>query len=83
MPITRHISLTYNDSATASYFEGDLVYVEHRYEEVEDEQELAVEIEVIYEDMDPAIFDIIGVSLTSPSDGCGIETQDARGWPYK
>jgi hypothetical protein len=75
--------LSYDDSATASYDEGDLVYVEHRNEEVEREQELMVEIEVAYEDLEPDSFEIIGVSLTSPSDGFGIETEDAHDWPYK
>jgi hypothetical protein len=75
--------LSYDDSATASYDEGTLVYVEHRNEEVEREQELTVEIEAAYEQMDPDSFEIIGVSLISPSDGFGIETEDAHDWPYK
>lgn len=75
--------LSYNDSATASYDEGTLVYVEHRNEEVEREAELMVEIEVSFEKMDPDSFDIIGISLISPSDGFGIETESNQDWPYK
>ena len=75
--------LSYDDSATASYDEGDLVYVEHRDEEVERDAELTVEIEVGFEKMDPDNFDIIGISLVKPSDGFGIETKDDYDWPYK
>jgi hypothetical protein len=78
-------ALSYNDSATASHDpeDGALLYVERREEEVEDEQELVVEVEVSYDGLDPATFEIMDVSLTEPSDGFGIETQDARDWPYK
>jgi hypothetical protein len=75
--------LSYNDLDTASYDEGTLVYVEHRNEEVEDELELIVGVEAQYEQLDPDTFEIIEVSLISPSDGFGIETQDARDWPHK
>jgi hypothetical protein len=75
--------LSYNDSATASYSEGELVYVERRDEQIEDKQELTVQIEVMFEDMDPGSFEILGVSVIEPSDGFGIETQNARDWPYK
>jgi hypothetical protein len=80
---TYKADLSYDDSATASYSEGTLVYVEHRNEEVEREQELTVEIEVMYEQMDPDSFEIISVSLVSPSDGFGVDTGDAHDWPYK
>jgi hypothetical protein len=72
-----------DDSATASYDEGDLVYVEHRDEEVEREVELTVEIEASYEQMDPSSFEILGISLVEPPDGFGIETQNNYEWPYK
>ncbi len=75
--------LSYDDSATASYDEGDLVYVEHRDEEVERDVELVVEIEVSYEPMEADSFEIIGISLTEPADGFGIETQDNYDWPYR
>jgi hypothetical protein len=75
--------LSYDDSATASYDEGTLIYVEHRDEEVEREEELTVEIEVSFEKMDPTSFDIMGISLIKPSDGFGIETRDNHDWPYK
>jgi hypothetical protein len=75
--------LSYDDAATASYSEGDLVYVEHRDETVEREQELTVEIEVSYEHMDPETFSIDAVTAANPSDGFGIETADAHDWPYK
>lgn len=75
--------LSYDDSATASYDEGTLVYVEHRDEEVDREAELTVEIEVSFEGMDPDSFEIIGISLISPSDGFGVETQSSQDWPYK
>lgn len=58
--------LSYDDSATASYDEGDLVYVEHRNEEVERDVELVVEIEVSYEPMDAGRFEIQAISLTEP-----------------
>lgn len=75
--------LSYDDSATASYDEGDLVYVEHRDEEVERDEELIVEIETTYEQMDPGSFEISNILLIQPSDGFGIETQDNYDWPYK
>lgn len=70
--------LSYDDSGTASYDEGDLVYVEHRNEEIEDKEELVVEVEVAYEDMDPSSFEIVSVTVTEPSEGFGIKNQDAR-----
>jgi hypothetical protein len=78
---TAHLS--YDDSATASYDEGDLVYVDHKEEDVERDVELTVEIEVFFEKMDPTTFEILYVSVTSPSDGFGIETALDDGWPYK
>ena len=75
--------LSYNDLDTASYDEGTLIYAEHRNETVEREQELTVQIEAQYEHMEPDTFEIIGVSLTSPRDSFGIQTQDAGEWPYK
>jgi len=75
--------LSYDDSATAVYSEGDLMYVEHREEQVERDAELVVEIEVSYEPMDAASFDILGISLIEPSDGFGIETRNNYDWPYK
>jgi len=75
--------LSYQDSATAVYSEGDLMYVEHRDEEVERNIELVVEIEVSYEPMKADSFKIISTSLTEPPDGFGIETQDNYDYPYK
>ena len=75
--------LSYDDSATATYDEGDLVYVEHRDEEVERDVEMVVEIEVSYEPMVAESFEILSISLTEPPDGFGIETQDNYDWPYK
>ena len=78
---TAHLS--YDDSATASYDEGTLIYVDHKEEDVERDEELTVEVEVWFENMDPASFEIIGVTVTSPSDGFGIKTALDDGWPYK
>jgi PIN domain len=75
--------LSYDDSATASYDDGTLIYVEHRDEEVEREQELTVQIELSFEQMDPASFEIVYISLIEPSKGFGIETQNNHDWPYK
>jgi hypothetical protein len=75
--------LSYDDSATAVYSEGDLMYVEHRDEEVKRDVELVVEIEVSYEPMNADSFKIISTSLTEPSDGFGIETQDNYDLPSK
>lgn len=75
--------LSYDDSATAVYSEGDLMYVEHRDEEVERDVELVVEIEVSYEPMNPESFEILDITLTDPADGFGIETQSNYDWPYK
>ena len=75
--------LSYDDSATASYDEGTLVYVEHKNEEVQREEQLMVEVQVAYERMDPDSFEIIEISLIQPSDGFGIKTQDDYDWPYK
>jgi len=63
---TYSADLSYNDSATASYDEGTLVYVEHRKEEVERDQELVVEVRVAYEQVDPDSFEIIDISLSDP-----------------
>ena len=57
------------------------MYVEHREEEVERDVDLVVEIEVSYEPMDPESFKIVSTSLTEPSDGFGIETQNNYDWP--
>jgi hypothetical protein len=76
-------NLSYDDSSTASYDEGTLVYVEHKKEDVEREQELVVEVRVAYEQGDSDSFEITGISLTEPSDGFGIATQDDYDWPYK
>lgn len=78
---TAHLS--YDDSATASYDEGALIYVEHKEEDVERDEELTVEIEAFFENMDPASFEIISTTVTSPSDGFGIKTALDDGWPYK
>jgi len=75
--------LSYNDSATASYDEGTLIYVDHKEEDVERDEELTVEIEVFFENMDPSSFEIVYVSITSPSDGFGIKTSFDDDWPYK
>lgn len=75
--------LSYNDSATASYDEGTLIYVDHKEEDVERDEELTVEIEVFFENMDPSSFEIVDVSITSPSDGFGIKTSFDGDWPYK
>jgi hypothetical protein len=75
--------LSYDDSATAVYSEGDLVYVEHREEEVQRDIDLVVEIEASYEQMDPSSFDIMSTSVIEPTDGFAIKTQNDYGWPYK
>ena len=75
--------LSYNDSATASYDEGELMYVERREERVSRDQDLTVQIEVSFEQMDPDSFEIIGISVIDPDDGFGIETEFNRGYPWK
>jgi hypothetical protein len=75
--------LSFDESATAVYSEGDLMYVEHREEVVERDVDLVVEIETSYEQMDPSSFAIIGISLIEPRKGFGIETQINYDWPYK
>jgi hypothetical protein len=76
--------LSYDDPATASYDEGDLVYIQHREEHVTNrEQGLTVEVKVSFNDMDPLSFEVTEVDLISPADGFGIETEDDYGWPYK
>ena len=76
--------LSYDDPATASYDEGDLVYIQHREEDVVDRDELlTVEVKVSFDDMDPQSFDITEIDLIEPDDSFGIETEDDYGWPYK
>ena len=75
--------LSYDDSATASYDEGDLVYVEHRDEDVEREDELEVEVRISFDPKDLDTVEVIEVSLTEPSKGFGIKTQNDHDWPYK
>jgi len=43
-----------------------LVYVEHKKEEVEREEQLMVEIQVTYEQRNPDSFDITDISLIQP-----------------
>jgi hypothetical protein len=76
--------LSYDDPATASYDEGDLVYVQHREEDVTDREELlTAEVKVSFDEMDPQSFDITEIDLIEPDDSFGIETEDDYGWPYK
>ena len=78
--------LSYDDPATASYDEGDLVYVQHREEHVVDrEQQLTVEIKVTFDDMDTHSFKITEIDLIEPGDSFAIETDEDYHdeWPYK
>ncbi|HVI09024.1 MAG TPA: PIN domain-containing protein [Candidatus Binatia bacterium] len=76
--------LSYDDPATASYDEGDLVYVEHREEDVLDrEQLLTLEVKVTFDEFDPHSFEITEIDLIEPGDSFAIETEDDYGWPYK
>jgi hypothetical protein len=78
--------LSYDDPATASYDEGDLVYIQHREEDVFDrEQQLTVEVKVTFDDMDPHSFKITEIDLIEPGDSYAIETEaDYHDeWPYK
>ena len=75
--------LSYNDSATASYDEGELMYVERRDESVKRQQELEVEVRVSFDPKDLDTVDISDVSVTAPSKGFGIETEHNFGWPWK
>jgi hypothetical protein len=76
--------LTYNDSSNAIYDseEKRLVYFDKKHEHVEREQDLVVEVRVSYEQMDPASFEVMEVSLTEPADGFGVETENSHDWPY-
>ncbi len=78
--------LSYDDPATASYDEGDLVYVQHREEDVFDRgQQLTVEVKVTFDDMDPHSFKIAEIDLIEPDDSYAIETDEDYHdeWPYK
>jgi hypothetical protein len=77
--------LSYNDSSNAIYDseEKRLVYFDTRHEHVDREIDLVVEVRVSYEQMEPASFEIIGVSVTEPADGFGVETENSHDWPYK
>ena len=75
--------LSYSDSSTASYDEGDLVYVEHRDETVHRQRELEVEVRLSFDRKDLSDTEVLEVNLASPSKGFGIETRDSHGWPYK
>ena len=78
--------LSYDDPATASYDEGDLVYVQHREEDVFDRgQELTVEVKVTFDDVDPHSFKITETDLIEPGDSFAIETEEDYHdeWPYK
>jgi hypothetical protein len=67
--------LSYNDSGTASYDKGELMYVARREEQVSRERDLTVQIEVLFEQMDPDSFKIIDISVIEPDAGFGIETE--------
>ena len=75
--------LSYDDSATAVYSEGTLLYAEHREEEVYRKCTLSADVNVQFEHTDPAKFEIVDVSLVGGSDGFGIETERNHGWPWK
>jgi hypothetical protein len=69
--------LSYDDPATASYDEGDLVYIQHREEDVVDREELlTAEVEVTFDNMDPHSFKITEIHLIEPGDSFAIETED-------
>ena len=75
--------LSYNDSATAGYDEGELVYIEHRDETMHRQTKLEVEVRLGFDRKDLSDTDIVEVSLTSPHKGFGIETRSNYGWPFK
>jgi hypothetical protein len=60
-----------------------LVYSELREEEVYRTHSLSVEVNVQFEHIDPAKFEIVIVSLIGGSKGFGIKTDFNEGWPWK
>lgn len=75
--------LSYIDSGSSIYSEGELVFADRKEEDVNREQELTVEIYITYERMDPDTFEIENIRLIDPSDGFGIQTEFDYDWPHK
>ena len=59
------------------------MYVEHRDESVERQQELEVEVRVSFDRKDLDAVELLDITLTAPSKGFGIETEHNFGWPWK
>jgi hypothetical protein len=83
MTATYSADLSYIDSSSSIYSEGELVYADRKEETVEREQELTVEILVTYDQRDLETFEIENIIVTEPSDGFGIKTEDDHDWPHK
>jgi hypothetical protein len=75
--------LSYIDSDSSIYSEGELAYADQKEEDVRRQQEFTVEILVTYERMDADTFEIENIRLIDPSDGFGIKTDNDGDWPYK
>ena len=75
--------LSYIDSGSSNYSEGELVFADRKEEDVKREHELTMEIFVTYERMDPDTFEIENIRLIDPSDGFGIQTEIDHDWPNK
>jgi hypothetical protein len=83
--VTYNAHLSYTDSSTGVWDseDGRMMFMEHREEDVEREEEVVVEVRVVFMGTDPEAFGIEDVDLTEPADGFAIKTEDAEDWPYK
>lgn len=83
MTVSYTAHLSYIDSGSSIYSEGELVFADQKEEDVRREQDVTVEILVTYNQMDLDTFEIENVIVIEPREGFGIKTEDDNDWPYK
>ena len=75
--------LSYNDSSTGMYDSEtkSMLFMEHKHETVDKEEEFIIEVKVKFEVFDPDSFKIEETSLVQPDDGYSVSTSRWEGFP--
>ncbi len=78
-------SLSYDDSSTGMYDSEtrSMMFMEHKHEILEKEEEFVVEVKVKFEVFDPDKFEIEKASLERPDFGYSVSTSRWDGYPWK
>ena len=71
-----HAHLSYNDSSTGMYDNEtkSMMFMEHKHETLDQEEEFIIEVRVEFEVFDPDSFEIKETSLVQPDDGYSVST---------